>query len=140
MTLSARLKSGAPESEPAADRSRLDRDTYNAIKSMVHFRLVEQLDLATITDLPRDALTASVREALEEITASEKVPLNRKEQRTLISDLINEILGLGPIEPLVNDPNIQDILVNGADQVYVEKQGFLYPVPVQFRDEDHLMM
>lgn len=139
MTLSARLKSGKSWSERIANGSMLDRDTYNTVKSMVHFRLVEQLDLATITDLPRDALAASVREALEEITGAEKVPLNRKERAMLISDLMNEILGLGPIEPLVNDPDIQDILVNGAEQVYVEKQGLLKLTSIQFRDVDHLM-
>ncbi|MGD8387566.1 MAG: CpaF family protein [Desulfobacteraceae bacterium] len=139
MKLSARLKSGKTWSDRVMNGSQLDRETFNSIKSMVHFRLVEQLDLATITDLPRDALAASVREALEEITAAEKVPLNQKERHLLVSDLMNEILGLGPIEPLVNDPDIQDILVNGADQVYVEKGGFLQPTSIQFRDPDHLM-
>lgn len=139
MKLSVRLKSGKSWPGQAEGKTGLDRNTYNSIKSMVHFRLVEQLDLATITDLPRDALAASVKESLETITNAEKVPLNHRERTALISDLINEILGLGPIELLVNDPDIQDILVNGPDQVYIEKEGMLKITPVQFRDKDHLM-
>ncbi len=139
MKLSARLKSGKACSGTLGNDPLPERATYNSIKSMVHFRLVEQMDLATITGLPCDALASSVREALEEITAAEKVPLNRNERTTLISDLMNEILGLGPIEPLVKDPGIQDILVNGPDQVYVEREGFLHLTSIQFRDPDHLM-
>ena len=139
MKLSARLKSAKTWPEESSGGSGLDRKTYNAIKSMVHFRLVEQLDLATITDLPREALAVSVRESLEAITSAEKVPLNHRERSILISDLINEILGLGPIESLVNDPDIQDILINGPDQVYIEKNGMLKDTSIQFRDTDHLM-
>ena len=140
MKLSARLKSDRGGWQDHAQGSvGLDRKTYNSIKSMVHFRLVEQLDLSTITELPRDALAITVRESLETITGAEKVPLNHRERSTLISDLINEILGLGPIESLVKDRHIQDILVNGPDQVYIEKNGMLEITPVQFRDTDHLM-
>ncbi len=139
MKLSARIKTANTWPEHSSGGNGLDRKTYNAIKSMVHFRLVEQLDLATITDLPREALAVSVRESLEAITSAENVPLNHRERTILISDLINEILGLGPIESLVSDPDIQDILVNGPDQVYIEKNGMLESTPVQFRDTDHLM-
>ncbi|MBN1905180.1 MAG: CpaF family protein [Deltaproteobacteria bacterium] len=139
MKLSTRLKSGKSWLEQASPNTGLDRNTYNSIKSMVHFRLVEQLDLSTITNMQRDALAFSVRESLEAITAAEKVPLNHRERAILISDLINEILGLGPIESLVNDPDIQDILINGPDQVYIEKSGILKNTAIQFRDADHLM-
>lgn len=142
MKLSERIRSG--KSRPAYEEETLngdslDRGTYNAVKSGVHFRLVEQLDLASVTDLPRDALAASIKEALEDITSIENVPLNRKERAMLISDLINEILGLGPIEPLIADSSIQDILVNGYSQVYTEKGGILHLTPIQFRDNNHLM-
>ncbi|MGD9160021.1 MAG: CpaF family protein, partial [Desulfobacteraceae bacterium] len=139
MKLSTRLKSDIAWPDQTQGGMGLDRQTYNSIKSMVHFRLVEQLDLSTITELPRDALAVTVRESLETITSAEKVPLNHRERSTLISDLINEILGLGPIESLVKDQHIQDILVNGPDQVYIEKNGMLEITPVQFRDMDHLM-
>ena len=139
MKLSTRLKSDITWPDQVQRGIGLDRKTYNSIKSMVHFRLVEQLDLSTITELPRDALAATVRESLETITSAEKVPLNHRERSTLISDLINEILGFGPIESLVKDQRIQDILINGPDQVYIEKNGMLEITPVQFRDMDHLM-
>ncbi|MDY6852026.1 MAG: hypothetical protein SV487_08140 [Thermodesulfobacteriota bacterium] len=142
MRLSERLQSGKSWSaygEKVRGQARLDRQTYNSIKSLVHFRLVEQLDPASITDLPRDALTASIRDALHEITAAENVPLNHKERTLLVSNLMNEILGFGPIEPLIEDDGIQDILVNGHDQVFIEKDGLLSLTPIKFRDNDHLM-
>lgn len=142
MKLIERLKSDAswPEyRERIAARVLLDRETYNNIKSMVHFSLVEQLDITTVTDLPRDALAEYIRQALEKITIARNIPLNAKERADLISDLMNEILGLGPIEPLVHDESIQDILINGSDKVYVEKSGRLSLTPIQFRDNDHLM-
>ncbi len=143
MKLSERIRAAGGRFEtggtPLAPADRIDRDVYHAIKSRVHSRLVEQLDLATVTELPREALTATIRTALQEITQTESVPLNRKERLHLVSDLINEILGLGPIEPLVRDPAVQDVLVNGPEQVYVERAGILHKTPVQFRDSDHLM-
>ena len=142
MKLSERLKSDTSWPEYRAQieaRSLLDGKTYNSIKSMVHFSLVEQLDIPTITDLPRDALAATVRGALEEITSARDIPLNRKERAALVADLMDEILGLGPIESLVRDETVQDILINGHDSVYVEKSGLLEPTSVRFRDNEHLM-
>jgi pilus assembly protein CpaF len=112
---------------------------YNDIKSRVHFRLLERLDLSAITGMPREALAGTIKEALEEITEVEKVPLNQRERSALVRDLMDEILGLGPIEPLMQDDSIQDILANGASKVYVERGGVLRPTGIQFRDNDHLM-
>ena len=142
MKLSESLKSGryASRMEAAEETNgQLDLSTYNSVKSMVHFRLVDQLDLATITELPREALAEVVREALQDITAAEHLPLNQTERSMLISDLMNEIMGLGPLEPLMGDPTVQDILVNGCSKVYVERNGLLKLTSVRFRDDDHLM-
>jgi pilus assembly protein CpaF len=142
MKLSERLRAGRTsgfDGDGQVLHAESDRRRYNTIKSMVHFRLVEQLDLATVTELPRDELRATIRLALQEITAAENLPLNRQERSMLVSDLMNEILGLGPIEPLVQDGAVQDILVNGPTRVYVEKNGVLHLTPVQFRDNDHLL-
>jgi len=142
MKLSESLKSGryASRMEAAEETDgQLDLSTYNSVKSMVHFRLVDQLDLSTITELPREALAEVVREALQDITAAEQLPLNQTERSMLISDLMNEIMGLGPLEPLMGDPTVQDILVNGCSRVYVERNGLLKLTSVRFRDDDHLM-
>jgi pilus assembly protein CpaF len=141
MKLSDRIKAGRthPSREPSTLSGMLGRNTYHSVKTQVHFRLVEQLDLAAVKDLPKDQLAAAIRLALQEITAAENVPLNASERAGLVTDLMNEILGLGPIENLVADHQIQDILVNGCDQVYVETNGVLKKTAVQFRDNDHLM-
>lgn len=132
-------KSGADDYARVTDSGSLEQGVYHSIKSMVHFRLVEQLDLASVTQLPRESLAATIREVLREITAAENIPLNRRERIRLVSDLMDEILGLGPIEPLMADAGVQDILVNGCSHVYVERNGMLQLTPVQFRDNDHLM-
>ncbi len=125
--------------EKISPGARLDMEAYHRLKSMVHSRLVDVLDLSAIEDVPKETLAEWIRDVIREITVSENVPLNRKEQDDLISDVMDEILGLGPIEPLVRDDSIQDILVNTFKQVYVEKAGVLHLTPVRFRDNDHLM-
>jgi pilus assembly protein CpaF len=117
----------------------LDLTAYNAVKSKVHFRLVEELDLPSVSDLSRDALADAVRETLRDITAGEHLPLNQMERSMLVADLMNEIMGLGPLEPLMADNTVQDILVNGCSRVYVETGGLLKLTPIRFRDDDHLM-
>ncbi|RLB08396.1 MAG: CpaF family protein, partial [Deltaproteobacteria bacterium] len=106
---------------------------------MVHFRLVNELDLTSITEMSRDALASTIRDTLIDITSAENLPLNKQEREMLVSDLMNEILGLGPIEPLMQDDSVQDILVNGYSQVYIERGGILYLTPIRFRDNNHLM-
>jgi pilus assembly protein CpaF len=142
MKLSERLINGKPKAGVAANGlpgSPLDRDKYYALKSRVHFRLVQLLDLATVAELPRESLATAIREALQELTEKERLPLNRQERSMLISDLMDEIMGLGPIEGLMADNSIQDILINGYGQVYIERSGILHRTPIQFRDNDHLM-
>ncbi len=142
MKLSDRLRARMKGSAFADDllfEGGIDRKTYNTVKSRVHSRLVNELDLAAVTDMPREALTISIKDALQEIISEDNLPLNQRERVMLVADLINEIMGLGPIEPLVQDDSIQDILVNGYEKVYVEKNGLLKQTPVQFRDNNHLM-
>ena len=142
MKLSERLKSDASWADyrdMIQARAGLDRATYDRLKNQVHVHLVEQLDIASITELPREALAGSIRASLEQITAARNLPLNQKERTGLIGDLMDEILGLGPIEGLIQDETVQDILINGYDQVYVERGGRLEKTEIRFRDNDHLM-
>lgn len=125
--------------EKIGPASGLDIRSYHTIKSLVHTRLVDLIDFSTIEDIPEQTLQEWIRDVARDVSANENIPLNRKEQDTLISDVLDEILGLGPIEPLIKDDSIQDILVNTYKQVFVEKSGILYPTAVQFRDNDHLM-
>ena len=141
MKLSERLQIGASakEHEKIEISAGLDPKTYNMVKSKVHARLVDEFDLSSITDMPGEDLSSTVKEALQEITSADNLPLNQRERVMLVLDLMNEITGFGPIEPLVQDDSIQDILVNGFSSVYIEKKGLLRKTSIKFRDNDHLM-
>lgn len=130
------------KSEPVkktTDSSHFDLETYNRIKTRIHTQLVDLLDLNAIADIPKESLRASIKDVVVDVTEREKFPINLKEQENIISDVLNEILGLGPIEPLMQDDTIQDILVNKYSSIYVERNGLLEKVPFQFRDDEHLM-
>ena len=114
------------------------RDAYQELKSRVHHKLIEKLDLASIDTIPQDQLRGQVRLALEAIIAGETLPLSRADREKLIEEVVHETLGLGPIEPLLGDPTISDILVNGHDQVYVERFGKLELTGVKFKDDNHV--
>ena len=141
MKLSERLQIGttAKEYEKTEIHAGLNPKTYNIVKSKVHSRLVDEFDLSSITDMQGEDLSSTVKEALQDITSENNIPLNQRERVMLVLDLMNEITGFGPIEPLIKDDSIQDILVNGFSSVYVEKNGLLHKTPVKFRDNDHLM-
>jgi len=115
------------------------RDAYQELKSRVHHKLIEKLDLSTIDTIPQDQLRGQVRLALEAIIAGETLPLSRADREKLTEEVVHETLGLGPIEPLLADPTISDILVNGHDQVYVERFGKLEQTGVKFKDDNHVM-
>jgi pilus assembly protein CpaF len=114
------------------------RDAYQELKSRVHHKLIEKLDLASIDTIPQDQLRGQVRLALEAIISGETLPLSRADREKLIEEVVHETLGLGPIEPLLADPTISDILVNGHDQVYVERFGKLELTGVKFKDDNHV--
>jgi pilus assembly protein CpaF len=114
------------------------RDAYQELKSRVHHKLIEKLDLSTIDTIPQDQLRGQVRLALEAIIAGETLPLSRADREKLIEEVVHETLGLGPIEPLLADPTVSDILVNGHDQVYVERFGKLELTGVKFKDDNHV--
>jgi len=141
MNLNARLERGATSviRRKATEVEALDENRFEHAKSLVHGKLVETMDLALFTEMPRESLAAAIREALYGILQSEKIPLNRDERDRLVADLMNEILGLGPIEALVRDETVQDILINGHRQVFVEKAGVLFRTAIRFRDDGHLM-
>lgn len=109
------------------------------IKNRIHNRLVESLNLEGLEGLDQKYVEEEIRKAILVLMEEEPVPLNREERARLTRDLEFEILGLGPLEPLLRDPSISDILVNRFDQVYLEKQGMLEPVNIRFEDNAHLL-
>jgi len=121
----------------APDGDRLTR--LYEIKNRIHNRLVESLNLEGLEGLDQQYVEEEIRKAILVLMEEESIPLNREERARLIRDLEFEILGLGPLEPLLRDPSISDILVNRFDQVYLEKQGMLEPVNIRFEDNAHLL-
>jgi len=108
------------------------------LKHRLHRLVIEALDLTIVSKLDPDLLRDELRSLVEHLLEQESAPLNSREREQLISQIQNEVMGLGPLEPLVQDPTINDILVNRADQIYVERSGKLELTDVRFRDETHL--
>ena len=109
------------------------------LKARVHRILVNRLDLAKLEKADPQVMQIEVRRAIERILDEENAPLSGLERERVQTDVINELFGLGPLEPLLEDKSISDILVNGAKQIYVERKGKLEKTDIEFRDDAHLM-
>src|SRR6185369_1759783 len=112
--------------------------SVHKIKEQVLPRLLERVDPEAAATLSKDELSEEFRPIILEVLAELKITLNRREQFALEKVLIDELLGFGPLEELLNDPDVSDIMVNGPDQTYIEKKGKLQLAPIRFRDEQHL--
>jgi len=112
--------------------------SVHKIKEQVLPRLLERVDPEAAATLSKDELAEEFRPIIMEVLAELKLTLNRREQFALEKVLVDELLGFGPLEELLADPDITDIMVNGPDQTYVEKKGKLQLAPIHFRDEEHL--
>jgi pilus assembly protein CpaF len=113
-------------------------DAHHELKHELHQKLIEKLDLQTIERLPRDQLRDELRTILNQLLAASDLPLNRVEREQMVEELLDEVTGLGPLEPLLADTTISDIMVNGFNTVYVERFGKLELTNVRFRDNAHL--
>ncbi len=109
------------------------------VKKHIHHRLLERLDLSQLEDLDESVRATEIRQALGLLLEEEKEPLNMRERARLAREMEFEILGLGPLEPLLMDPSISDILVNRYNQVYIERKGRLEVADVRFQDNAHLL-
>jgi pilus assembly protein CpaF len=109
------------------------------LKGRVHRKLLERLNLSQLDLLERGQVLAEIRKVVHEMLQREGVPLNFDEREDLVGQVLDEIFGYGPLEPLLKDEEISDILVNGSKQVYVEKGGKLIESDVRFKDDRHLM-
>lgn len=117
-----------------------DDSNYQLLKRRVHDRLIESLDMSALTSMEGTAkLEAAVRHLLPVLLDEEKLPLSNAEKQQLARDVLHEALGLGPLEPLLSDPDINDILVNAYDSVWVDHNGKLKQTGVSFKDEEHLL-
>ena len=113
--------------------------SFEELKRLIHGKLVDKLDLSRVSDLAGDTLRREIRLVVERLCDTENPLLNRMERERLIDEVLDETFGFGPLEMLLKDPTISDILVNGPFKVFVERRGKLEKTDVKFRDNDHLM-
>ena len=116
-----------------------DRSALHEIKGRVHRRLLERLNLSNLDSLDREQVVGEIRKVVHDLLARETLPLNYDERDELVNQVLDEIFGLGPLEPLLKDPQVSDILVNSYDRVFIERHGKLEPTDVRFKDDRHLM-
>ena len=115
------------------------RDTHTDLKVELHQRLIDIINLQALDQMSREQIQDEVGDIVVEELAKQNHALNQVERKQIIHDVLDELLGLGPLEPLLKDPTITDILVNGHERVFVERYGVLEPSAVRFKDEKHLL-
>ncbi|MBL0419593.1 CpaF family protein [Ramlibacter sp. AW1] len=139
MVLRARLNGtpgeGAQRSAPATGNA----EAYKSLKGSIHLKLLDKFDLAALESLSPEALRQEIASMVERLLQEETAVINGAERSTLIRDIQHEMLGFGPLELLMADPAVSDILVNSWRQIYVERRGRLELTPVTFSDEKHLL-
>jgi pilus assembly protein CpaF len=123
----------------AAAPARVATNDYQTLKTRIHRNLIDKLDLARVGNIPRDVLRNEISRLVEDMLTQEPIPLNVVERERIVTEVGNEIFGLGPLEPLLQDSTISDILVNGHSQVYIERRGMLESTNIIFKDDEHLM-
>ncbi len=136
---SGRSDPGFAKSEDPTPRGLLHSPKLLEAKVRLHHKLIDDLNLSHIEKIPRSELRLEVQDLISEYVTSERIPLNSRELGEFIDEVIDELTGLGPIEPILKDPTVTDILINTHERVYIERNGQLEPAPVRFRDEAHVL-
>src|SRR6266478_2628945 len=121
-------------------RSATGADRWFGIKSKIHAKLLNSLTADQFKLLNKDGMREQVGNVVERIVSDESIPMTLAERERLIEEVLDEVFGLGPLEPLLKDPSISDILVNGFDNVYIERNGQLKETNVRFKDAAHVRM
>jgi pilus assembly protein CpaF len=112
---------------------------FQHLKAELHRTVLDRLNLESLQQMERETAISGIRSLIKDLMNQEMTPLSTAERRLIIDEILNEIFGLGPLEPLLADPGINDILVNTHDQIFVERNGRLETSPVTFKDDNHLM-
>jgi pilus assembly protein CpaF len=123
----------SPAINPLASNKLLDA------KVRLHRQLIEEINLSALEKMPEDEIKRHVQQLISKYVVAERLALNTNELAEFTSEILDEMVGLGPLEPLLKDQSISDILINGHECVYVERHGMLEPLAVRFKDEQHLL-
>ncbi|MBY0524885.1 MAG: CpaF family protein [Gemmataceae bacterium] len=137
--LSSYSRQGTTGASQMGGGDRQANKSFEELKRHIHNKLVEKLDLSRVSDLAGDTLRREIRLVVERLCDTENPLLNRMERERLIDEVLDETFGFGPLEMLLKDPTVSDILVNGPHKVYVERRGKLEKTDVKFRDNEHLL-
>jgi pilus assembly protein CpaF len=109
------------------------------LKSQIHRKLIGVLNLDRVSSIPKDRVRTEIGRVVERLLEDERVPMTTAEQTKIVEEVLDEVLGLGPLEPLLKEPSISDILVNRHDKVFIERNGKLSETSVRFKDDAHLL-
>jgi len=115
------------------------RTDFGGVKAAIHRKLIQKLNLDRLNEVNREEVRREVSQILEALVVGESTPMNLQERERLAQEVLDEVFGLGPLEPLLADPTVSDILVNTYKHVYIERKGMLEATSIQFRDDVHLM-
>ncbi|MGB7343772.1 MAG: CpaF family protein [Pirellulaceae bacterium] len=126
-----------PSSAPA--KSNRPSEKFEEIKRRIHGKLVDKLDLSKVGEMKGDTLRREIRLVVEHLCDAEETLLNRQEREKIVDEVLDETFGLGPLEMILKDPAVSDILINGPKNIYVEKGGQMQKTDVEFRDGKHLL-
>ena len=124
---------------PRADTGPQKANRVLDARDRIHRMLIEEINLVALERLPRDEMRRQIHDFVSEKTREERLAVNVAELDSLVDDIVDEMVGLGPLEPLLKDPEINDILINGHQNCFVEKRGKLQQIHVPFKDEAHLL-
>jgi pilus assembly protein CpaF len=141
-TLVIEKKSGNPFEilkRQQAERAHSEVQPYAQLRERIQLRLVRELEGDLLSAANPDRLRGQVEEMISGVIQEERVAMSRAERASLAMDLLNEIVGLGPLEPLLNDPEVDEIMVNGPHQIYTERRGKIELTPIRFRDNAHVL-
>lgn len=129
-----------PANRPAPHRPTAGVDRWNHLRTQLHGKLVASLTPEQLKNLSKDGVRDQISTVAERLIQDTGLPMTTVERDRLIEEVLNEVFGLGPLEPLMQDPTISDIMVNGYDSVYVERGGVLVETNVRFKDQAHVRM
>src|SRR5690349_14702556 len=123
----------------AVDESVYGTQSFQELKARLHRAIISRLDLTKLNTLPADRIRAEVSRMAENLLIAAETPLSAVERDRLVGEVHHELFGLGPLEPLLADPTISDILVNSYSNIYIERRGKLEKTAITFKDDEHLM-
>src|SRR5215469_1110156 len=112
---------------------------YRELKARLHSKVLDEVDLENMTRVNEGVAREKASQLIRDMVQRENLPLSMAEREQVVREIVNELFGLGPIQPLLDDHTISDILVNGSGQVYIERHGLLEKTEIKFNNDQHLM-